>query len=55
MLIKVLITMLLGTISQFAMAETAKPEDVISSITHEIINEIKSKPDLASGYLGSIN
>ena len=54
MFIKLLITMLLGSISQFAVAETAKPEDVISSIP-KIINEIKSKPDLASGNLGSIN
>ncbi|MEL0214313.1 MAG: ABC transporter substrate-binding protein [Burkholderiaceae bacterium] len=55
MLIKLLITMLLGSISQVAAAEMVKPEDVISSITQEIINEIKSKPDLASGNLGSIN
>ena len=51
---KLLVTMLLGSITQFSAAETAKPEDVISSAT-EIINEIKSKPDLASGNLGSIN
>ena len=55
MLIKLLLTMLLGSIGQIAPAETAKPEDVISSITQEIIDEIKSKPDLASGNLGSIN
>ena len=55
MLIKLLITMLLGSIAQIVPAETAKPEDVISSITQEIIDEIKSKPDLASGNLGSIN
>ena len=41
-------TMLLGSIAQFSAAETTKPEDVISSITQEIINEIKNKPDLAS-------
>ena len=55
MLIKLLITMLLASITQFTAAELAKPEDVISSITQEIINEIKNKPDLASGDLGSIN
>jgi len=55
MLIKLLITMLLGAFAQFSAAEMTKPEDVISSITLEIINEIKSKPDLASGNLGSIN
>ena len=55
MLIKLLITMLLGSMAQLSAAETTKPEDVISSITQEIIDEIKSKPDLASGNLGSIN
>ena len=53
MLIKLLITMLLGFCTVFGGG--MKPEDVISSITQEIINEIKSKPDLASGNLGSIN
>merc|ERR1711991_111072 len=55
MLIKLLITMSLGLMAQFSAAETAKPEDVISSITQEIIDEIKNKPELASGNLGSIN
>ena len=55
MLIKLLITMLLSSVANFLAAETAEPEDIISSITQEIINEIKSKPDLASGNLGSIN
>ena len=55
MLIKLLTTMLLGFIAQFSTAETTKPEDVIFSVTQEIISEIKSKPDLASGNLASIN
>ncbi len=55
MLIKLLITMLLSSVAQFSVAEKGKPEDVIFSVTQEIINEIKSKPDLARGNLGSIN
>ena len=55
MFIKLLITMLLSSVAQFSLAETAKPEDVIFSVTQEIINEIKNKPDLVSGNLGSIN
>ena len=53
--IKLLITLMLGLSTQFLAADTVKPEDVISSITQEIIEEIKSKPELASGNLGSIN
>ncbi len=50
--------LMLGTISfltQVSVKADPKPEDVISSVTQEIITEIKSRPELASGNLGSIN
>ena len=55
MVFKFLITVLLSSILQVSATAAPKPEEVISSITQEIINEIKGRPELASGNLGSIN
>ena len=45
----------LNSLSLNTLMAQSKPEDVISTITQEIVDEIKNRPDLSSGNLASIN
>jgi len=54
LLLKLFFTIFLSCFSSILVAETM-PEDVISMITTEILDEIKNKPELARGDLRSVN